>query len=64
MEDFDDSSGICFDVVRLDSTHWCVHIAGVPQLVSFTSRDSATAAARARKPGSSTSIAGCRHEYG
>lgn len=48
MEDADDSSVICFDVVRLDSTHWRVHVAGVPQLVSFTSRDSAAAAARAQ----------------
>ena len=48
MEDADDSSAIYFDVVRLDSTHWRVHVAGLPQLVSFTSRDGAAAAARAQ----------------
>lgn len=48
MEDADDSPVIYFDVVRLDSTHWRVHVAGVPQLVSFTSRDGAAAAARAQ----------------
>lgn len=45
MEDAHDSP---FDVVRLDSTHWRVHVAGVPQLVSFTSRDGAMAAVRAQ----------------
>lgn len=48
MKDADDSPAIYFDVVRLNSTHWRVHVAGVPQPVSFTSRDGAAAAARAQ----------------